>query len=182
MFLLVLGSFPKSVRPVEPVLCVVKDFLKKSTGRTYCLSNAFDGLAKHIQVIRGIRGLVMSRPVYQARVLKIQNLPKHRIGDNHQQPFVFRMAYPCGAHSCSHPDPRFGRTSARSITVVGRSSHNMAGCVYVASLGSANMTKQTQDHTRPPPSMSSTTVTRHVYMVNTTVRALLEQSTVVCVS
>ncbi len=82
-----------------------KGFSEEIDLSTYCLSNAFDGLAKHIQVIRGIRGLVMSRPVYPARALKIQNLPKHRIGDNQQQPFVFRMAYPCGAHSCSHPDP-----------------------------------------------------------------------------
>jgi hypothetical protein len=45
------------------------------------------------------------------------------------------MAQPSGAHSGSHPDPHFGRAAARARTVVGRSSHNMAGCVNVARLG-----------------------------------------------
>jgi len=41
---------------------------------------------------------------------------------------------------------------------------------------SRTMTKQTHDHARPPRDTSSTTMTRHVYIVNTTTRALLEPS------
>jgi hypothetical protein len=39
-----------------------------------------------------------------------------------------------------------------------------------------SMMKQTHNHTRPPHVTSSTTATRHVYIVNTTVRSLLEPS------
>ena len=38
------------------------------------------------------------------------------------------------------------------------------------------MTKRTHDHARPPRPTSSTTATRHVYIENTTARALLEPS------
>ena len=38
------------------------------------------------------------------------------------------------------------------------------------------MTKRTHDHARPPHATSSTTATRHVYLVNTPARALLEPS------
>ena len=45
---------------------------------------------------------------------------------------------------------------------------------YLSSLPS--MTKRTHDHARPPRPTSSTTETRHVYIENTTARALLEPS------
>ena len=38
------------------------------------------------------------------------------------------------------------------------------------------MMKQTHDHPRTPRATSSTMETQHVYIVNTTARALLEQS------
>jgi hypothetical protein len=39
-----------------------------------------------------------------------------------------------------------------------------------------SMMKRTHDHARPPRATSSTTATQHVYIVNTTARALLEPS------
>jgi hypothetical protein len=106
----------------------------------YCLSNGLDGgLAKHIQFIRGIPGLAISKAGISRRVPSKSKSAYTQTW--RQPPATFRMDQPSGAHSCSHPDPRFERAAARALTVVGRSSHNTADCVLVVRLGAAGSAK-----------------------------------------